>query len=77
MEESLVFLYTIRMRLLFDHPTRPARLISAQLMRRHWSIVDGKDGTTSVISGDGVIGLFPRLEGLNATTPTDSYESGE
>eukprot|EP00752_Nemacystus_decipiens_P012927 g11441.t1 len=57
---DLVWTYTIRMRLLRDHPSRPPAMSSCQLSTRHWEI-DGPGGFHREVSGDGVIGEYPLL----------------
>ena len=43
-KNKLVFIYTIRMRLIADHPTRLSRMVSCRLLRRHWRVNDGASG---------------------------------
>jgi len=43
-ESLYVYIYTIRMRLLADHPTRLPRMVSCRLLRRHWRIFDSATG---------------------------------
>lgn len=45
-----VFIYTIRMRLLADHPTRHPRMLSCRLLRRHWKIFDSATGILQVLT---------------------------
>lgn len=53
--------YSIRMRLLKDHPSRPAGLTTCQLKSRHWQISEPIGEAQKMISGEGVIGQYPTL----------------
>eukprot|EP00904_Undaria_pinnatifida_P006989 jgi/Undpi1/341/HiC_scaffold_1.g00337.m1 len=58
--KNWMWAYSVRMKLLRDHPTRPQGMTSCQLSTRLWEI-DGADGYHREISGDGVIGKYPIL----------------
>ena len=58
--EKLFFSYSIRMRLLSNHSTRPRGYQQCQLTTRHWRIHDNLNNNEQV-EGDGVIGYFPVL----------------
>jgi uncharacterized protein affecting Mg2+/Co2+ transport len=53
--------YSIRMRLLKDHPSRPEGLTTCQLKSRHWLISEPVGGAQGMITGEGVIGQHPTL----------------
>ncbi|CAN0199118.1 unnamed protein product [Pylaiella littoralis] len=64
---DLMWAYTVRMRLLADHPSRPPTMSSCQLSTRQWEI-DGPNGFhrgsnehSREVSGDGVVGEHPTL----------------
>jgi len=53
--------YSIRMRLVKDHPSRPEGLTTCQLKSRHWLISEPVGGAQGMITGEGVIGQHPTL----------------
>lgn len=59
---SYFWTYSIRLRLLRDHPSRPANLHSAQLVSRHWRISDANTPAEQQVDGPGVVGEFPLLQ---------------
>ncbi|CAN0432113.1 unnamed protein product, partial [Phaeothamnion confervicola] len=61
--------YSVRIRLLREHPSRPAGMISCQLTRRRWIITD-LEGHAEEVEGPGVIGLMPLL-----SIPEFAYQS--
>lgn len=65
---QVLWTYSISLRLLADHPSRPAHLVKCRLLSRHWIIrqfIDDDPNSTrfteEVVDGEGVIGLFPTL----------------
>ena len=59
--DSLIFVYTIRLRLIADHQSRDPRMTSARLTHRHWRITSQLGGAEQHVDGEGVIGLYPHL----------------
>ena len=57
--------YSIRMRLLKDHPSRSFRRSQCTLTRRHWEsnpfFMAGSTPDNPEITGEGVVGFFPTL----------------
>lgn len=72
----LFWTYNISLRLLENHPTRPASLRKCQLRSRHWKI-EFPDRVIQEVVGDGVIGLQPILDIYTTATATtsDSHRS--
>lgn len=63
--DRLTWTYSITLRLLPDHPSRPSNLIHCRLLSRHWIIRNYEDDSMiseDVVDGEGVIGLFPVLK---------------
>ena len=58
---NLIFVYTIRLRLIADHQSRDPRMTSARLTHRHWRITSQLGGAEQHVDGEGVIGLYPHL----------------
>ena len=73
-DARLFFTYSIRMRLLEDHPSRPPALGSCQLVSRHWRITDSK-GAVESVDGPGVVGEFPLLRADRRLTFPFAYQS--
>ena len=61
--EQLFWTYRVRLRMLRDHPTRPPVLTRCQLTRRRWEFTEPAQGDRppGVVTGAGVVGLFPTL----------------
>ena len=57
--EKLFYSYSIRMRLLNTHNSRPRGYQQCQLTTRHWRVHDSFN--SEEVEGDGVIGYFPVL----------------
>lgn len=62
---SLNFVYSMRMRLIYDHPSRDPRMMSAKLTFRHWNISPYPGGESQCYDGPGVVGLYPHLHAGN------------
>jgi len=58
--DKLFYSYSIRMRLLNNHSSRPRGYQQCQLTTRHWKIHNALNNSENV-DGDGVIGYFPVL----------------
>lgn len=71
---TLVFVYTIRIRLLASHPSRDSRMTACRLKNRHWKIKDPQKHEQSV-DGEGVIGLFPHLS-IDTVYDENNYDIG-
>ena len=73
-QQTLFWTYSIRMRLLEDHPSRPPLLSAAQLVSRHW-VIKEPDQPASIVDGPGVIGQTPMLLADRRLPFAFSYQS--
>ncbi len=67
-DEKLFYSYSIRMRLLNNHSSRPRGYQQCQLTTRYWRIHD--ESNSEVVEGDGVIGYFPVLSTKYSQDPS-------
>eukprot|EP01042_Synura_sphagnicola_P001970 gene1970-2333_t len=62
LESDRIWAYSLSLRLLYSHPTRPPHLTRCQLTTRHWRIREShRPNVVFEVDGPGVIGLFPIL----------------
>jgi len=69
------FTYSIRMRLLEDHSSRPGGLGSCQLVSRHWRIAERGEAPPQEVDGPGVVGEFPILRADRRLPHMFAYQS--
>lgn len=73
-QQTLFWTYSIRMRLLEDHHSRPPLLSAAQLVSRHW-VINEPDQPPSIVNGPGVVGHTPMLLADRRLPFAFSYQS--
>lgn len=70
----LFWAYSITLRLLADHPSRPTALTQCQLHSRHWKI-EFPDEELQEVTGEGVVGQQPILDVSSAQDRPFTYQS--
>ena len=73
-KSNLTFVYSVRMRIIPDHPSRDPRMVSAKLTTRHWRITD-YGGDTEHVDGPGVVGFYPILN-IEDTYSGENFNEG-